>query len=772
MATRPPRDDKKTRPEPTLAAYPAQPLAAPPGYATSIAHLMDHLRRIDQRVKAQVIRWRNTIAATKPENLWGMIHVTDGEVQAFLNAPICAPGEYPPEAQAAMEALWTNAAKIASEINALERNTRPGSGLRLLRLQEMFQLSELDRDILLTCLLPEWDPRYRRLYGYLQDDASRTQPTVELVASILNQQGNGLPDIRPRLDASAPLLARGLLLMSDRGEQPLAVRSLRVDDRITSFLWDSDTTDARLRDVVAESAAMDWAHLIAEPEYVERLRHLAEWWQRADQSAGAAIFLRGAYGSGRLASARALATAAGSPLLRMDVGSAARASSPWAETVHLAFREALLRRAALYFPNCETLLARDQSAGRWEDLIAAAERFPGIVLFGSEMAWEPAGHFRRKPFLRVELPSPGYALRRRLWEMHLPPENEFASPAPAAASLTEGLANRFQLSEGQILDAIAAARSHAVCRDPREPLVTAVDLYEGCRRQASRRLLTFARRVEPRSELSFADLVLPETNLRQLREVQHRIRTMHRVYSELGFEHRLRLGRGMVILFTGSSGTGKTMAAEWLARELGVDLYRADLSALVSKWVGETEKNLHQLFAEAEDSSAIIFFDEADALFGKRGEVKDARDRWANNEVNYLLQRIEEYAGVVILASNLRQNIDEAFLRRISAMVEFPAPDEAARVLIWRGMFPPGLGRPSDEEIQSLAARVKLPGGSVRNIVLDATFRAVKDSADKPLVTLRHLVLATGREYQKLGRPITRSELGEAFFKWIEEEIL
>jgi SpoVK/Ycf46/Vps4 family AAA+-type ATPase len=248
---------------------------------------------------------------------------------------------------------------------------------------------------------------------------------------------------------------------------------------------------------------------------------------------------------------------------------------------------------------------------------------------------------------------------------------------------------------------------------------------------------------------------------------------LHRVHSELGFEHRLRLGHGMVVLFTGASGTGKTMAAEWLARELGVDLYKADLSSVVSKWVGETEKNLNQLFAEAEDSSAIIFFDEADALFGKRGEVKDARDRWANTEVNYLLQRIEEYAGVVIMASNLRQNIDEAFLRRISAMVEFPAPDEAARMQIWRGMFPPDLKRPSDEELESLATRIKLPGGSVRNIVVDAAFRAAASAGNgEPVVTLRHLVVASAREYQKLGKPLTKGEFGDVFYRWLEEEIL
>jgi SpoVK/Ycf46/Vps4 family AAA+-type ATPase len=250
------------------------------------------------------------------------------------------------------------------------------------------------------------------------------------------------------------------------------------------------------------------------------------------------------------------------------------------------------------------------------------------------------------------------------------------------------------------------------------------------------------------------------------------MRHQDREYSGLGFERRLSLGKGLIALFTGSTGTGKTMAAELLAREQGADLYKVDLSAVVSKYVGETEKNLKRVFDEAEDANAIIFFDEADALFGKRGEVKDARDRWANIEVNYLLQRIEEYAGVVIMASNLRQNIDEAFVRRIHVMVEFPAPGVEARFGIWRGMFPQGVRRPKDEEIQTLATRFPLVGRSIKNVVVDAAFRAIAEGSSGELtVTIQHLIAATAREYQKIGKPITRGEFGEPLYSWVEQHM-
>src|SRR5262249_54793120 len=207
--------------------------------------------------------------------------------------------------------------------------------------------------------------------------------------------------------------------------------------------------------------------------------------------------------------------------------------------------------------------------------------------------------------------------------------------------------------------------------------------------------------------------------------------------------------------------------------EQGVDLYKVDLSAVVSKWVGETEKNLSRVFAEAEDTNAMIFFDEADALFGKRGEVKEAQDRWANMETNYLLQRVEEYAGVVILPSNLRQNIDEAFVRRIHVIVEFPFPDAAARARILATLFPRSVGKPRPDELAMLAERFPLAGGGLKNVVLDATFRAIAEGREgSPGVGGRHLRAAMAREYQKGGKPITKGEFGTDFHRWVEEDIL
>jgi AAA+ superfamily predicted ATPase len=766
--------------EPPAAS--AEPAAAavelPTGpYATSDEHLSDELCRVDQLVRAQTVRWRLTIGASKSHDLWGMLHVTDAEVAAYLASAFSISPHGSGVAPPAADEYVAAADRLGAAIKQRRAKTPEGVLLRAEELWCRFSLSAEERDAVLLSLLPELDGRYRRLFGYLQDDASRTQPTVELVRQIL-YPASGKALGRLSFDGASALLGNELLVLDEdvqRGE-PLSMRSIHIDDRIAAYLIGGDAIDARLSPFASLPVpGVAWDALTDDAQRIERLRALAVWWAGKDRgsSPSAVLFLHGPNGSGRLTAARAFCTAASSPLLVADAEEAVHSMLGWARAVKLTYREAVLRGAAVYWRNCDVLLERDQPPQRWNHLMASAEAFAGLSFVAARTPWDPAGRFRAVPFLRVDFAMPGYDLRRRIWERALPEAEAFAEPAPNRDALAAQLANGFQLTAGQVADAVASALAHAATRNPSAPALTVDDLYEGCRRQSGQRLIALARRVEPRTDLTFDDLVLPEANRRQLVELRTRIRNRNRVYTGLGLERRLSLGKGLIALFTGSSGTGKTMAAELLAREQGVDLYKIDLSAVVSKYVGETEKNLSRVFAEAEDSNAIIFFDEADALFGKRGEVKEAQDRWANMEVNYLLQRVEEYAGVVILASNLRQNIDEAFMRRIHVIVEFPFPDVEGRLRIWLGMFPPSIGRPSDQDIRALASRFRLAGGAIKNIVVDAAFRALSDAGDdEPTITQRHLVLAAAREYQKLGKPLTKSEFGEEFYCWLEESIL
>jgi SpoVK/Ycf46/Vps4 family AAA+-type ATPase len=329
----------------------------------------------------------------------------------------------------------------------------------------------------------------------------------------------------------------------------------------------------------------------------------------------------------------------------------------------------------------------------------------------------------------------------------------------------DALASRFRLAPPQIGDAVAVARGSAALRAAAHapdaaagwssgaPSMT--DLFRAARAQSGDRLGRLARRIEPK--YGWADIVLPADQLARLRELSDQARYRHVVHGDWGFEQKLSLGRGLNALFSGPPGTGKTMAAEVIGRDLELELYAIDLAQVVSKYIGETEKNLQAVFQAAEDSQAILFFDEADALFGKRSEVKDAHDRYANIEIGYLLQKMEAHEGIAILATNLRKNMDEAFLRRMQFTVDFPFPDEESRRRIWDGVFPEELPRARDVDVFFLARQFKLSGGHIRNIALAAAFLA---AADRSPLTMAHLIRATRREYQKLGWLCSKADFG------------
>jgi SpoVK/Ycf46/Vps4 family AAA+-type ATPase len=248
--------------------------------------------------------------------------------------------------------------------------------------------------------------------------------------------------------------------------------------------------------------------------------------------------------------------------------------------------------------------------------------------------------------------------------------------------------------------------------------------------------------------------------MEQLHEICSYIKYYHTVYGDWGYDRKISTGKGLNVLFAGPSGTGKTMAAEIMANELGIDLYKIDLSAIVSKYIGETEKNLDRIFREGQTSNAILFFDEADALFGKRSEVRDSHDRYANIEMAYLLQKMDEYEGMVILATNLRKNMDEAFARRMHFAIEFPMPEEVDRYRIWQNMFPREAPLATDIDLSFLARQFKITGGNIKNITLSAAFLAADDGG---AITMENIIWATKREFQKLGKLCTESDFVQYF---------
>jgi DNA replication protein DnaC len=528
-------------------------------------------------------------------------------------------------------------------------------------------------------------------------------------------------------------------------------KTLRLDPRVVRFLLDDDAVDDRLQPfarVVTGAVSLDE---LVFPEAFRR--HLSQLIEHArTDGANLVLYYQGPYGVGKQTAATACCQALGGTLLVMD-GKRLAASNleEFATLARLIDREARLQGALLYWEDFDLLLA-DEKQAHLATLLPILQTHQGPSFLSGVTTWEPVNALHGVTFVRLQFPQPGHQERLHLWRAALAEDATITlDPAldPAA------LANKFRLSAGQIRDAAATARNLALARTPAAPKLTQADLHAACRLHSNRRLAELAQKITP--HYTWDDIVLPADQMAQLREIYNQVQHHALVYDTWGFDAKLAMGKGLSILFAGPPGTGKTMAADVLAGALGLDLYKIDLSTVVSKYIGETEKNLARIFDEARTSNAILFFDEADALFGKRTQVRDAHDRYANVEVSYLLQKMEEYDGVVILATNLRKNLDEAFTRRLHVTVEFPVPDVADRRRIWEQIWPAATPRDPDLDLEFLAQRVEVAGGSIRNIALAGAFLA---AADGGVVTMQHLLRATHREYQKMGKLLTARELG------------
>jgi ATP-dependent 26S proteasome regulatory subunit len=400
-------------------------------------------------------------------------------------------------------------------------------------------------------------------------------------------------------------------------------------------------------------------------------------------------------------------------------------------------RETLLYNAALLITDWHLLA--DQPIGR-ELLAHEFPLMPGPITLTASGRCDVAAP-RDWRVTSVEFPLPDTALRRQIWERAY----NGTGTVDASVSL-DFLAAGFRFSENQIQRAALRARTEADLFERGH--LTQSDLLAGCYAESNRGLNFLAVRVSARPR--WADLILRPEPQRQLHELCNHVRHSGTVYQGWGFGAG-HTSSGVHALFVGSPGTGKTMAASVIAAELGLELYRIDLSSLVSKYIGETEKNLSRIFDEAGTSNAILFFDEADALFGKRGEVKDAQDRYANMEVSYLLQKMEDFPGITILATNFRANLDKAFVRRLNFIVDFPFPDATERMSIWERNLPAKAPVARDVDLGFLAARLDVPGALIKNIARNAAFLA---AAEHSAISMRHIRRAAVREYQKDNRPV------------------
>lgn len=661
----------------------------------STRYLLHRARLVEQRIRDLVAQRREVDPA--PDDPFRGLYLSDDVVNTLLDRDP-RPGIIAEQHNSTLES-WADDVEAA------------GDALRLRRLTRTAGLTAQDVDFLIICLLTDLDQRFERFYGYLNDDVTRRRASVGLVLELAGAAPTDAA-ARARLSPGGPLLDHSLLLVEDP-DRPFLTRGLRVPDRVTAHLLGDDSPDPALTGLLLPT---------------HRLRNRQSAGMAAAFAAGQRFcYVREVSGCTAPDVVTEALSRIGHAVLCCDATRLAN-TGDIDHTLTVLGREALLRQAALVVSPVEAFGANTGT------VITRLAALPVPVVLTGGATWDP--EWCTTVPLLVEASRLSVAERHSLWRNELGP---LADTVPV-----DDVAAQFAFGPRQVAAAKSAAE--AVSRLTQRPLGTA-ELRFGARSQNAAGLERLARRVEP--AVSWTDIVLPPRVVAQLRELTARARNRERVLADWAMRPGGGRGGGVTALFAGDSGTGKTMSAEVIAGDLGLDLYTVNLATVVDKYVGETEKNLERIFTEAARVSAVLLFDEADAIFGKRSEVRDAHDRYANIESAYLLQRMETFDGLAVLATNFRANLDDAFTRRLDLIVDFPVPDEAARLALWRTCLRPPVPVQTGLDLSGYARAFELSGGNIRSAAITAGYlAATRGSAVGP----EEVTAAIQQEYRKLGR--------------------
>jgi len=724
-------------------------------FKDGLEHIFTELQRIELKILSGVKRTDIGKDRTGKDTFPGpyTIKAENSSVTESLIFDAFDHSENDPE----MRNILRSLVKLESDISQKKRDSqRAGVYLPLCELQRLFNLSAFDIDVILMCLLPELDPRFEKYYAYLQDDITRKMPTVNMIVRLLCVRLEDTLDAKKSFDPDAPLITNNLVHIyksTVQNSTASAAKFVQIDERIVDYLTERNRIDYHLQSFTHIYQPTAKLQDLVIPQYL--MERLLKFISRNKETAPAYCF-HGTNGMGKRTTAEAICCESGMPLLHIDVKRMLAADIPVDQAIPLIFREGRLQNAAIYLNRSDLLFKNgdtDVHNAGYDTLLSELANYPHLSFLSSENKMELMRHPRNKLLVNIEFTMPNHSARKQLWQ------RQCRDTLPIADDVDfDDLANKFRLTAGQIAEALSSARSAAMWRDPENGLITSNDLYLVCRQKSRQRLNTLTNQAV--TQYNWDDIILPKDQKEQLIEICNQVKYRHVVYNDWGFGKKLVRGEGLNVLFAGPSGTGKTMAAEIMGNELGIDVYKIDLSNIVSKYIGETEKNLDRIFREGTTANAIIFFDEADSLFGKRSEVRDSHDRYANIEISYLLQKMEDYDGVIILATNLRKNMDEAFTRRMHFAVEFPMPEEPDRYRIWASMFPEKAPLGQDLDLSFLARQFSITGGNIRNIVVASAFLAAQDGG---LITMENVIRAMKREYQKMGKLCTENDFTEYF---------
>jgi hypothetical protein len=623
--------------------------------------------------------------------------------------------------------------QAAARLAEAEASTPPSA---MMVLSHAFRLSRFEQEILLLCVAMELDTRIAGYCAHAQDNPQRPYPTFALAMALFDD-----PEWNA-LSPEGPLRHWRLIEINQPGAQPLTTSALRADERIVNFLNGVNYLDDRLAPFLLPmpmpgsltDGSVPPSHQRIAEAILQRLR-------RANETQRLPITqLIGSDAPSKQLIAQHVAATLGVRLYRLPAELIPTHAADLETLVRLAERESILWPLAIYVEAGDTE-RQTTSEGSSPPINRFLARSNGVIFLDTRDMRQGLS----RDSLAFDIAKPTQAEQRLAWTAILDEESDETATV---------LASQFNLNLPTIHRIAITAGEEGLT----DPTSRREQLWHTCLTALRPQLDGLAQRIEPK--VTWDDIVLPETELNLLRQIAAQVRHRSHVYEQWGFAAHRSRGLSINALFAGESGTGKTIAAEVLANDLNLNLYRIDLSAVVNKYIGETEKNLRRLFDAAEDGGVILFFDEADALFGKRSEVKDSHDRYANIEVNYLLQRLESFSGLAIMATNMKSALDTAFLRRIRFVLEFRAHGLAERKAIWQKIFPGEthtVGLDPDR-----LAKFNLNGGNINNVAINAAFLAAQ--AGTP-VTMPHVLAATRSEFLKLKRP-----MNEGDFQWNEPE--
>jgi hypothetical protein len=735
------------------------------GLRFSLHDLKPAFQRLDRLIRQAVGKVVNAQGPNAVTDAFRGLHISPEEVEQLLERPAGSP------------TLGSGEEPIA------QTDETEADSPQMAWLEGAYALSGIEKDIVLVALAPELDLKYERLYAYLQDDVSKKRPTIDLALNLLTGSGQDKLAARKYFSPESALVYHQLIQLIPDPQQthpPLLSHYVKLDEQIVNLLLGQNTQDPRLSSLMAVVPPV--AKCPNPPVKQEIYVSLYELIGEARRSNSPLwLYCQGEKGNGQQETMRAIACEAGVALLEVDAWALRLETHGIETTITRLSREAWFRDGILFLKDLDVLRS-EEHVRTFHRIIDALKHSTGITVMSGALPWRTNGHGPGE-VLTVPFNMPDFEQRRLLWQAEVKAQHIDLKVTDLTVGHIDALADRFQLTPDEINQSVTDARQVALWRRIQSPaeyakeglrllegVPSAKELYAAARNQCGHELSALSQKITPIH--SWTDLVLPADAIKQLHEICDHVIYRRQVLEVWGFGEKLNLGRGLSVLFAGPSGTGKTSAAEIIANELQQDLYKIDLSRVVSKYIGETEKNLDQVFRAANRSNAILFFDEADALWGKRSEVKHSHDRYANLEIAYLLQKMDEYEGVAILATNLRSNMDEAFIRRLQFIVEFPFPTETQRGNIWKLLLESRKDKESKGKGQSLvrlqakdipfdwlARNVRLAGGNIKNIVLAAAYLAAAEKPDAQQIRMKHLIHAIRREYHKMGIDLPESEL-------------